>query len=52
MEYKFTLEFNLTVETGNKDLEEIKKMVAKAYSEYCGEPVKIIKEEEIKNDRM
>ena len=48
MKCKLTLEFNLIVEIGDKNIEDIKKMVAKSYSGYCGEPVTIIKVEEIK----
>ena len=48
MTHKLTLEFNLMVEIGDKSLEDIKKMIAKSYSGYCGESVTITKAEEIK----
>lgn len=48
MTHKLTLEFNLMVEIGDKNIEDIKKMVAESYSGYCGESVIITKAEEIK----
>ena len=50
MKYILTLKFDLEVETGDKDINEIEKTVAKSFSGYIGEKVTVVntvkKEEE------
>lgn len=43
MKYILTLQFNIEIETGDKDISDIERMVTSSYSEYCGERVTVIK---------
>lgn len=46
MRYILTLNFDVEVETKDKDLKEIEAIVAKSYSDYCGENVVVIERTE------
>ena len=45
MKYILTLQFDIEVETGNKDIADIEKMVTLSYSGYCGERVIVVRKE-------
>lgn len=40
--YILTLQFDTEVETGDRDIGDIEKMVISSYSEHCGSTVEVV----------